>query len=208
MQAPIGKPVAQPLGHRDDVGGDALGRREPASSPQRPMPVCTSSIHSRAPCAIADLPGPREIAGRGARRRRSRPGSAPAQRPPPSRRRRRPGPPRPRRERRSLRPAAARTASRYFGLWVSAKRTQRAPVEGALRRDDLASGRSCRVILNAASLASVPELVKKTRAPRRRRSSRRAGRRVRPGLGWRRSWTRGPSVAICPVIADSTVGWA
>ena len=64
-----------------------------------------------------------------------------------------------------------------------------------------------RVILNAASFASVPELVKKTFA-----SSapvmllNRAARATWAGVA--KKFETCPRVAIWPVTADSTVGWA
>ena len=64
-----------------------------------------------------------------------------------------------------------------------------------------------RVILNAASLASVPELVKKTRAsaPPVIAVSRPASATWAGVAKKLETW---PRVAICPVMADSTVGWA
>ena len=64
MQAPIGMPAAEALGQGDDVG-----RRSPATrvwwanqAPVRPMPVCTSSSQSSAPCSRGDLAGGGEVA--------------------------------------------------------------------------------------------------------------------------------------------------
>ena len=127
------------------------------------MPVCTSSIHSSAPCCVADLPGPRPGSRPAGRRRRSRPGSAPAP---------------PRRPSSSTAAASAAASpygtkitspgsgakgSRYLGLWVIAS----APSERPWNAPSVAMilvRPVIRVILNAASLASVPELVKNTRA--------------------------------------------
>ena len=133
--------------------------------PVRPMPVCTSSRTSSAPCVGGELAGQPQVGRVRPRSRRPRPGSA-----------------RGRRAATSSVTAARRAASSPNGTCVDAggQRLERLAVGRLVRsargrpwcgrgrrprRDDARCGRCRRASLNAASTASVPELAKKTAEP-------------------------------------------
>ncbi len=64
-----------------------------------------------------------------------------------------------------------------------------------------------RLILNAASLASAPELQKNTRPPSRPSSASSRSARAMVGSAMKRLETW-PRVAICRLTASTTAGWA
>ena len=189
-----GRPPPRPLASVTTSGLTAASClvREPV--PVRPMPVCTSSSHSSAPAASA-IRGPRPGSPAGGTIRRPRPGSARGRRP----RCRRSTAARERvgvavRDEGRRRRAAARTAPRLAGWPVSASapmvRPWKAPSAATTPVRPVR-----RAILNAASLASAPELAEEHPAVGRAEQREqplgerdlRLGRRrsSRRGRGWR-----------------------
>jgi hypothetical protein len=106
-------------------------------------------------------------------------------------------------------PGSGSKGARYFGLWVMAS----APIERPWKAPSVEMIRVrpvIRVSLKAASLASVPELVKNTRASSAPSGSTIAASRWASATwaGVAKKFETCPRVAIWPVTADSTVGCA
>ena len=104
-------------------------------------------------------------------------------------------------------PGSGANGSRYLGLWVIAN----APIDRPWNAPSVAMilvRPVARVILNAASLASVPELVKKTFASPGAPTIAVSRSASATWAGVVKKLDTCPSVAICPVIAESTVGCA
>ena len=104
-------------------------------------------------------------------------------------------------------PGSGSNGSRYFGECVIASAPIDRPWNAPSHAMILVRPVS-RVILKAASLASVPELVKNTRPvpPSEAMATSRSASATWAGVA--KKFETCPSVAICPVMADSTVGWA
>ena len=189
MQAPIGSPPPRPLARVMTSGRDALALvGEPAPG------AADAGLHlverrAARPARSQIAPGRREVARPAPGRRRPRPGSG--SRKTAARCRRRPRAARRRRRRARRSPAAA--AARRARAWPACRSAPARPgaaVEAALGRDDARCGRAGarRASLNAASLASAPELAEEHPAVARR-AARAAARPGAPPARSRRGST-------------------